>query len=384
MDNRRLERALRKGVRLCVGLMSGTSVDGVDAALCRIRGSGEAARLSLLAYSHTPFESKLSDRIRSAGSAQEISELNFALGERFGRAALRVIAASRLRAERIDAIGSHGQTIAHLPPPAAAQPSTLQIGEASVIAELTGIPTISDFRTRDIAAGGQGAPLTPYGDWALFRAKGKWRALQNIGGIANVSVVGDRLEDTIAFDTGPGNLLLDGLARRISGGKLRCDLDGALSRRGTPIGRLLSRLLQHPFLRVHPPRTTGWEDFGEHLADSLWRRYRLRPFDLIATALVFTVESTARAYERWILPRVELEGIYVSGGGSRNPRLMSALKRRLAPIPVRTLSALGFPAQAREAACFALLASECLSGTPQNVPSATGARRPVVLGKISR
>ncbi|HEX4804118.1 MAG TPA: anhydro-N-acetylmuramic acid kinase [Myxococcaceae bacterium] len=384
MSNRRLERTLRKRVRLCVGLMSGTSVDGVDAALCRIRGTGGLARLSLLGHSHTPFEPKLSERIRGARSAAEISELNFLLGERFARAALKVIASAGGRAEQVDAIGSHGQTIAHLPPPGSARPSTLQIGEASVIAERTGIPTISDFRTRDIAAGGQGAPLLPYADWVLFRIKGKWRALQNIGGIANVSVVGDRLSDTIAFDSGPGNLLLDALARRITSGRLGCDLDGKLSRRGTPIRPLLTRLLQHPFFRIHPPRSTGWEDFGEHFATSLWARYQRRPFDLIATALAFTVEATARAYERWILPRVQLEAIYVSGGGSRNPQLMRALQRRLSPIPVRLLSSLGFPEQAKEAACFALLASECLSGTPQNVPPATGARHPVVLGKISR
>ena len=364
--------------------MSGTSADGVDAALCRIRGTGQAARLSLLAYSHLPFEPKLSERIRTAQTARQISELNFILGERFGRAALEVIAASGHPVERIDAIGSHGQTIAHLPPPTARRPSTLQIGESSVIAELTGIPTVSDFRTRDIAAGGHGAPLTPYADWALFRAKGKWRALHNVGGIANVSVVGDRLEDTIAFDTGPGNLLLDALARRISGGKLSCDLDGRLSRRGKPIPALLSRLLRHPFFRVAPPRTTGWEDFGEDLAASLWRDYRRRPFDLIATALAFTVESMARAYERWIFPRLALEGIYLCGGGSRNPQLVDSLERRIAPLPLRRLSSIGFPEEAREAACFALLASEWLSGTPQSVPSATGARHARVLGKISR
>src|SRR5215467_6795889 len=285
MANRHFERALRKRVRLCVGLMSGTSADGIDAALCRIRGSGAAAKLTLLRHLHVPFEAKLSNRIRSASSAREVSELNFALGERFARAALQVIARAGRRPHEVDAIGSHGQTIVHLPPPASHRPSTLQIGEASVIAERTGIPTISDFRTRDIAAAGQGAPLLPYADWVLFRTKGKWRALQNIGGIANVSVVGDRLSDTIAFDSGPGNLLLDALARRITGGKLRCDLDGKLSRRGTPIRPLLTQLLQHPFLRIHPPRSTGWEDFGEHLATSLWGRYQRRQFDLIATAL---------------------------------------------------------------------------------------------------
>jgi anhydro-N-acetylmuramic acid kinase len=383
MPNRRLQRALRRRVRLCVGLMSGTSVDGIDAALCRIRGSGASAKLALIHYVHLPFEPDLSSRVRRADSAREISELNFVLGERFARAALRVISRARLRPEEIDAIGSHGQTLAHLPAPLSERPSTLQIGEGSMIAQLTGIPTVSDFRTRDIAAGGQGAPLLPYADWALFRKRGTWRAFQNIGGISNVSVVGDRLEDTIAFDTGPGNLLLDALARRISGGRLQCDLNGSLSRQGQVIPALLGKLMEHPFLRLAPPRSTGWEDFGEHLAVKLWSRHRRRPYDLIATALAFTVEAIADAYERWILPRFGLEAIYVSGGGSKNPMLMRGLQSRLPLTPVRPLSVLGFPEEAKEAAGFALFASECLSGVPQNVPSATGAKRPVVMGKIN-
>jgi anhydro-N-acetylmuramic acid kinase len=382
MPPRRLERALRKRVRLCVGLMSGTSVDGIDAALCRIRGTGSSVKLAVLAHLRMPFEPELSDRIRAASSAREISELNFLLGRRFARAALRVIALAGRHPREVDVIGSHGQTVVHLPPPAR-QPSTLQIGEASVIAELTGVPTVSDFRTRDIAVGGQGAPLLPYADWALFRKPRVWRALQNIGGIANVSVVGHRLEETLAFDLGPGNLLLDALARRITAGRLRCDLDGQLSRRGTIIPPLLARLLRHPFFEMHPPRSTGWEDFGEHLAQKLWSRHRRRGYDLIATALALTVEAIARSYERWIFPRLSLEAIYVSGGGSRNPAMMGALQKRLAGTPVLPLSALGFPEAAREAASFALLASECLSGTAQNVPSATGASRAVELGKIS-
>jgi anhydro-N-acetylmuramic acid kinase len=178
-------------------------------------------------------------------------------------------------------------------------------------------------------------------------------------------------------------MLLDALARRISGGRLQCDLNGSLSRKGKVIPALLTRLLEHPFLRLAPPRSTGWEDFGEHLAAKLWSRHRRRPYDLIATALAFTVEATARAYERWILPRFALEAIYVSGGGSRNPRLMRGLQSRLPLTPVRPMSVLGFPEEAKEAAGFALLASECLSGVPQNVPSATGAKHPVVMGKMT-
>jgi anhydro-N-acetylmuramic acid kinase len=378
----RLERAIQKQARICVGLISGTSVDAAEAAVCRIEGTGAAVKLTLLAHVSTSFERALVQRVLAADSARELCELNALLGERFADAALAAIARAGLSPEQVDVIGSHGQTIAHLPPQLAAYPSTLQIGDGAVIAERTGIPTVCDFRVRDMAAGGQGAPLVPYLDWVLFRKAGAHRALQNIGGIANVSVVGDRLEDTVALDTGPGNMLLDALARRVTQGELSCDLDGSLSRQGQPIPALLQELLATPFLAEPPPKSTGRETFGEVLASNLWQRFRDQPFDLLATALAFTVEATAQAYERWLIPRFSLEGVYLSGGGSRNPMIVDGLTRRLAPVPVRPLSTLGFPEEAKEAACFALLASECLSGTPQNVPSATGARRAVVMGKV--
>jgi len=380
----RLLRALSKSERLCVGLISGTSADAAEAALCRIRGTGAEVKLSLVRHASFPFDRALAQRILAVASASELSEVNFLLGERFAEAALGVIRQAGLTPEEVDAIGSHGQTIVHLPPPLSPTPSTLQIGEASVIAERTGIPVVSDFRTRDVAAGGQGAPLVPYMDWAVFRAPGAQRALQNIGGIGNVSVVGDRLSDTLAFDTGPGNMVLDAVARRMTNGELGCDLDGTLSRRGRVLPGLLEELLRHPFLSLPPPRSAGREGFGEPLVAPLWERFRTRPGDLIATALAFTVEATARAYEELVLPRFpRLEGVYVSGGGSRNPHLMERLAQRLAPLRVSKLDALGFPEAAKEAACFALLASECLQGTPQNVPHATGARRAVVMGKMS-
>ncbi|MBI3182123.1 MAG: anhydro-N-acetylmuramic acid kinase [Myxococcales bacterium] len=379
----RLSRSGKKSARLCVGVISGTSVDAAEAALCRISGSGHEAKVVLLAHASLPFPRRLSARVLAADSARELCELNFQLGERFAEAVLEVISLARLRPEQVDLVGSHGQTVAHLPAPLSRTPSTLQIGEASVIAERTGIPTVSDFRTRDVAAGGEGAPLVPYADWVMFRKKGVFRALQNIGGIANCSVVGERLEDTLAFDTGPGNMLLDALSQRASRGRLRFDRDGELSRRGRVIRPALEELLRHPFLRRPPPRSTGRESFGKELASKLWRRFGRRPFDLLATAAAFTVEATARAYEKWVLPARTLEAIYLSGGGSRNPTLVGGLSRRLAPLPVRPLADLGFPEEAKEAACFALLASEWLAGQPQNVPPATGARKAVVLGKMA-
>lgn len=382
MSASRLERAIQQQSRVCVGLISGTSADAAEAVLCQIDGTGASVKLTLRAHVSAPFDRALVDRILTVNTARDLCELNVILGERFADAALAVIAKAGLSPEAVDVIGSHGQTVAHLPAALSAYPSTLQIGDGAVIAERTGIPTVCDFRSRDVAAGGEGAPLVPYLDWVLFRKSGASRALQNIGGIANVSVVSDRLSDTIAFDTGPGNMLLDALARRATDGQLSCDLDGTLSRQGQPIPELLHELLAIPYLSAPPPKSTGRETFGEAVAKSLWERFGSRPYDLIATALAFTVEATALAYERWVLPRYALEGVYVSGGGSRNPPMMEGLTRRLAPLPVRPLAELGFPEEAKEAACFALLASECLSGTPQNVPSATGARRSVVLGKM--
>jgi anhydro-N-acetylmuramic acid kinase len=370
--------------RLCVGLLSGTSVDGIEAVLCKVEETGAHAQVTLLAHLSRPFPPEFVQRVISPLDARALCELNFELGERFAEAALAVIVKAGLRPGDVDVIGSHGQTVAHLPSSLSTTPSTLQIGEASVIAERTSIPVVSDFRTRDMAAGGQGAPLVPYFDWAVFRKPGAVRAFQNIGGIANVSVVGERLDDVLAFDTGPGNMVLDGLARRITSGRLQCDLDGQLSRQGTVIPAMLAELLMHPFFALPPPRSAGREGFGEALVSWFWEQHPERPHDLIATALAFTVEATARAYESYVLPRFgTLEAVYVSGGGSRNPVLMERFTQRVAPLPVRPLDTLGFPEGAKEAACFALLAAEHMVGTPCNVPSATGARRRVVLGKLT-
>ncbi len=379
---KRLLHAAKKPVRVCVGLISGTSADAAEAVVCRIRGSGGKVKLSLLSHITHPFEPDFATRIKAVHTAQEVCALNVELGERFATAALAAIAAAGLTPKQVDVIGSHGQTVVHLPAPQHPVSSTLQIGEAAVIAERTGVPVICDFRPRDMAAGGQGAPLVPYLDWAIFRPRKGWRALLNVGGIANVSIVGQRLPDTMAFDTGPGNMLLDALAGRASNGQLRCDLDGALTSKGAVLPELLEELLRHPFLDLPPPKSGGRENFGEDLVSQLWARHGDRPFDLMATVLQLSVEAVARSLERWVLPNHPLEGVYVSGGGSRNPSLMWRLADRLAPTPVQPLGALGFPEGAKEAACFALLASEALADRPANVPSATGASHPVILGKM--
>ncbi len=344
-------------------------------------------RLELLHHVTYPFSSDLSSQILEASSssggtgAAQLSELNVVVAQAFAEAVLRIAKDSGTDVASLDVIGSHGQTVAHHPPPHS-PPSTLQLGDASLIAERTGLPVVSNFRARDMAVGGQGAPLVPYADWALFRKPGVHRALLNIGGIANVSIVSEHLADTVAFDTGPGNMLMDSLARRVSGGTLRCDLDGTLSLGGQPIPDLLRALLEHPYLAQPPPKSTGRELFGESLAEPLWQRFSDRPADLMATALAFTVESIARALEARVLSH-RPEALYLSGGGARHPGLVDALTRRLAPLPVRPLEALGFPEAAKEAACFALLANEFLCGTPANVPTATGAQRAVVLGQLT-
>jgi len=362
--------------------MSGTSADGVDAVLCRITGTGRHVQLRLLAHRFTPLPRALTLRIASAATAQDVAELDAELGTRFGRAVLGLLKAEGIPASRVDFVASHGQTLVHLPRRLSRTPNSLQVGEPARIAALCGLPVVADFRPGDMAVGGEGAPLVPYADWALFRPARGFRALQNIGGIANVSVVGARLEDTLAFDTGPGNMLLDALVRRHTKGALGYDRGGRLAAQGKVLPRLLESLLRHPFLAERPPRSAGRENFGEPLAQRLWAHHGHAPLDLLATAAAFTVHSIAGAYRRWVLPRRPLESVWVSGGGSRNPVLMDGLRAALAPVPVRPFTGLGLPEAAKEAACFALLGHECVMGTPQNVPSATGARRRVVLGRI--
>ena len=379
----RLFRSIRKKHRLCVGLLSGTSVDAAEAVVCAISGSQRTASVQLLSHVSLPFPKQVQARVFSCQSAEDIAQLNFELGHWFSKAALKAIAAARLTPDDMDVIGSHGQTLAHLPKGLRRIASTLQVGEASVICRETGIPTISDFRVADMAWGGEGAPLVPYADWIMFRKKNAFRALLNIGGIANVSVVGDALEDTVAFDTGPGNMMLDAITRKLTHGKKAFDRNGLLARQGTVMSPLLKELMRHPFLRQKPPKSTGRETFGEIWAHRLWEKHQNTPYDLLATVTAFTVESISNAISRWLLPRYPLEGIYVSGGGVRNPLLMKGLAQKLAPVSVHPIDVLGFPEGAKEAACFALLASEWLSAAPQNIPQVTGASKAVVLGKLS-
>jgi len=315
-------------------------------------------------------------------TAREICLLDADVGEAFAKAAERVLRGTGLRP---DFAGSHGQTVWHEPGRLGRRTATLQIGEASLIAERLGCPVVSDFRPRDCAAGGQGAPLVPYADWVIFRAPGRVRAVQNLGGIGNVTVVTESLEGVFAFDTGPANLPLDEAARAVSRGRERFDRDGRRAARGRVDRSMLTSLLHHPFLRRTPPRSSGREEFGGRFVASLRRRRpRMPADDLLATLTAFVAEATAGAYRRFVLPRAPVDEVLLSGGGARNPVLVALLRDRLVPLPVRTTDEAGFPGEAREAAAFALLASETLQGVPSSVPAATGASHAVVLGKVTR
>jgi anhydro-N-acetylmuramic acid kinase len=373
--------------------MSGTSADGIDAVVAEIAGSGRQLRARVLAHAHQPFAPVMRRRILHLclhGTVAEICELNFALGEHFARAALAAIRRAKRKPGDIAAIGSHGQTIHHLPN--ARTPSTLQVGEPAVIAERTGITTVADFRVRDMAAGGQGAPLVPYADWALFTDKTRPRIVQNIGGIGNLTFLPPRaeLDQVIAFDTGPGNMVMDALVTALTRGRQTFDRDGRWAARGHVSEKLLAELMAHPFLQRRPPKTTGREEFGEVFLRGMLasaRRLRLRPEDMVATATAFTAASIADAYRRFVFPKLKADErgslqIILGGGGAKNPTLREMLGRRIGVGALFTHEDFGIANAAKEALAFAILAHETLLGNPGNAPTATGARRAAVLGKI--
>ncbi len=379
----RIHAARARRERLVIGLLSGTSADGTDAALCAIQGVDDATRLTVRAFVSIPFARPLRERIfrLAEANASELCDLDVLLGEAFAEAALAVCAAGAVAPADVDLIGSHGQTAVHHPRSAGRIGATLQIGEAAVIAERTGCPVVSDFRVRDVAAGGEGAPLVPLADHLLFHAPGRKRAMQNIGGIANVTLVGDQLADLVAFDNGPGNMPLDTVARAASDGAEAFDRDGLRAARGKIDAALLAELHRHPYLALPPPKTTGREDFGREFVYPLLTRFDRRKDDLLATLTRFSAEAIARSY-REALPAMPDE-VYISGGGALNPTLMRHLVELLAPIPVQSLAALGVDPEAKEAIAFAVLANQTLFGAAGNVPAVTGARGPRVLGKLS-
>jgi anhydro-N-acetylmuramic acid kinase len=378
-------------------MMSGTSADGIDVALVEITGAASKLVTRLEGHYQVPFPDYMRQRILRLGNGAEtttaeISELNFLVGEAFAGAAIRACRHWRVALGTISLIGSHGQTVFHLGSSARFQgkvraASTLQIGETSVIAERTGITTIGDFRTADMAAGGQGAPLIPFVDYLLYRDRLRGRVALNIGGIANLTVIppDPRLADVFAFDTGPGNMVVDALIERITRGKASYDRNARFALGGRTIPELLVRMMREPYLRKKPPKSTGRELFGASYAETLlaWgHHHHAGNADVIRTATVFTPLSIADAFRRFILPRVPIHELIVAGGGARNPLIMAQLAASLPGIDVVPASRFGVPVEAKEAFGFALLAYETYHGRPSNVPSATGAKHAAVLGKI--
>ena len=381
------------GGDLFVGLMSGTSIDGIDAVLVRIDGdSSTTLAWSLLAFSTTAYDEdrrKTILEVLEEGTPDTLCRLHASLGEWFASAVHDVCEAAGVESRELAAIGSHGQTVWHIPPSDVLGGATLQLGDAATLAERTGAPVISDFRSRDVAAGGHGAPLVPWLDQLLFSAVDRRRAIQNLGGMANVTWLPPTgsPEPVIAFDTGPGVVLIDGAVRRASDGALPYDRDGVMALRGQVDESLLTELLDDAYFRAPPPKSTGREHFGRVLLDRVAEG--LNPgtdeeawCDLVATLTAFTARSIAEAYRSWVLPR-GLDEIFLVGGGTNNPALVQAITRELAPVPVRDGGDLGVDPDAREALAFAFLAWAHLHQITGNIPSVTGAEAPRVLGSLT-
>jgi anhydro-N-acetylmuramic acid kinase len=390
-------RKSKTAARLAVGLMSGTSMDGVDAALVRLAGPAEQPRVRLLAFVTLPYPPEVRRWIIPVATgdpttAGEVSQLNFLLGDLFAKAALRVFRLAHVSPQRISVIGSHGQTIYHQGRPelipghrAALGRNTLQIAEPAVIAERTGVPVVADFRTADVAAGGQGAPLVPMVDYLLLRHEQKGTVALNIGGIANVTVIPAKAKplDVVGFDTGPGNMVSNALVRHFTGEREYYDAGGRVAALGRVNESLLADALSDPFFSRRPPKSAGWEQFGRDFVEAYFlSRKRPRFEDLLRTSLELTARTIAGALTRFVFPRVKIHRLIVSGGGAHNRLLVKRLAELLPHLTVELSDRYGLPVDAKEAIAFAILADRTLHGLPGNLPSVTGARRAVVLGKI--
>lgn len=374
---------------LTIGMISGTSLDGIDVALCHIEGHAQQAKIEVLGFDTIPYSDAIRNELLNlyedgSNTVARLCSMNVVIGKAFAQAAEQVLTAHGLSAEDVALVGSHGQTVWHQPEQESdlIVPGTLQIGEASEIAVTLSCPVVSNFRVADMAVGGQGAPLASYMDWAVFSDASLNRCVQNIGGIGNVTWLpaNGSVQDVIAFDTGPGNMLIDALVTKITQGEQAYDRDGAIGRNGSVDYALLNSLLQDPYLDLAPPKTTGREYYGSAFVDRILATHPLDA-NLIATVTAFTAHSIADAYRRW-LPELPDE-VYVNGGGARNPLLMQMIADSLDGIPVRSTDDLGINADAKEAMCFALMAHDSMAGYPTNVPGATGATRAVRLGHIT-
>ncbi|EEM77708.1 Anhydro-N-acetylmuramic acid kinase [Bacillus thuringiensis serovar pondicheriensis BGSC 4BA1] len=374
------------------GVMSGTSLDGIDVALVRIEGSGVESKVELIHFTTVPFCNDIKSEIQQAlsienSNVQLICSLNFKLGLCFANAVKEVCKEANFSLEQLDLIGSHGQTIYHLPKQDGNRiPSTLQIGEPAVIAYETNTTVISNFRTMDMAAGGQGAPLVPYSEVILYRDPSKNRLLQNIGGISNVTVIPSQQSDqnVIAFDTGPGNMIIDEVCQRLF--QLPYDQNGEIAKQGRVVDEILTYCMSHPFLKMNPPKSTGREQFGEKFVSELLKRFEKHSKEnILTTVTMFTVNSIVHHYKKFILPYYEIDEVILGGGGSYNSTLVEMLRNGLKDenCAIFIQEDIGYSSEAKEAIAFAILANETHHRNPSNVPSATGAKQSVVLGNIT-
>ena len=377
---------------LIIGLMSGTSADGVDAALVEVVGAAGDLKTRLVCGRTFPFEPAMRERILKCcdvdrSRVDQIADLNVSLAEVFAQGALQLIKEASVRREDVDLIGSHGQTIWHNVLPGGRVSASLQIVEAAVLAERTGVTTVSNFRARDIALGGQGAPLTSYVDWLLLRHPRYWRAIQNIGGMGNVTFLpplDNERDRPIAFDTGPGNALLDAAVSHFSEGKLTFDRGGKLAQRGRMNEEWLEALLQHPYYQRGFPKTTGRETFGTAAALELITEAEARDLsepEIVATLTALTATNIAEAYRRFA--PAPIQEVILGGGGRHNPVMVAMLRDLLAPARVLTHEDIGMDSDFKEALVFALLAYESWHGRPGTLPAFTGARQAAVLGQIT-
>ena len=386
---------MNKPSRLVIGLMSGTSADGVDAALCRITGHGLDSEIEQLGYLCKPFEEDIRAEILRlasghAATAADFCRMNFLLGRLYEEAALELCSVLGIKPEEIDLIGSHGQTFWHIPQEedyfGRRFKSTFQLGECSVLAEAFGCPVIGDFRVRDVAAGGLGAPLVPHSEFLLYRSPSKCVALQNIGGIGNITCLPPncRLDEVFAFDTGPGNMLMDAVISELTSGKCRWDEGGSFAAKGEPDEKLLARLMEDGYIAKKPPKTTGREYYGPAFVRKILdyaEKEKIADADLMATVTAYTAETIAYSVEHFFPSRPDR--LIIGGGGSMNKTLIGFIKSAIPGCEVVTNEELGYDSNAKEAVALAILANEALFAGSNNVPSVTGAGGPVVMGKLS-
>ncbi|SFH54716.1 anhydro-N-acetylmuramic acid kinase AnmK [Pisciglobus halotolerans] len=371
-----------------VGLMSGTSLDGIDAALVEIEGTGTKTKVKLVEFITYPFTKKTIDKIKDVfsiktSSVEKICSLNFELGYLFGNAVKEVCKKADFSIKDLNFVASHGQTIYHLPSPEKSQfASTLQIGESAIICEMTKTTVISDFRTRDMALNGQGAPIVPYSEFVLYQDTNRIRLLQNIGGIGNITIIppNAKLENVVAFDTGPGNMIINALCEKFY--EQKYDKDGQHAANGKVNENLLKEMMDHPFIRKKYPKTTGREEFGSEYTETLLEKWqdKIEPKDFVATATMFTAKSIVENAKPFIDDQTDF---IIGGGGSYNKTLVRMIQKQIPNVLVKIQEEVGFSSEAKEAIAMVILGNQTLHHLPSNVPNATGADKPAILGKIT-